>query len=305
MSIVDTTNALDVNALNDMRRSVEAGTPGANHKVAQQFEGLFLSMVLKNMRAALPQGDPLENDEVKMATSMFDNQIAQNLAAGKGIGLASALEKQMDRAKGSAIAPGTGVTPIALKPAAQAALPLRAIDEAGRSYHRAASVRVGQKPPTVPSAIHANFVDKYKSAAIAASQASGIPAKVILGQAALESGWGKHEARDANGNGSHNLFGIKAGASWTGPTVESVTTEYINGVAQKVVQKFRAYASDAESFMDYAKMIANSPRYAHVMQLAHDAVAFAAGIAHSGYATDPNYGQKLAQVINGPLRHLV
>jgi len=302
MSILDASNALDVNALNDMRRSVEAGTPGANHKVAQQFEGLFLSMMLKNMRAALPEGDPLNNDEVKMATSMFDNQIAQNLAAGKGIGLASALEKQLNRPKVTTVAPGTGATPISLKAAAQAALPLHAIEQSGLPYHKALSPKAAAG---TPSAIHVNFVDKYKSAAIAASQASGIPAKVILGQAALESGWGKHEARDAQGNGSHNLFGIKATASWTGPTVESVTTEYINGVAQKVVQKFRAYASDAESFMDYAKMIANSPRYAHVMQVAHDAVAFAAGIAHSGYATDPSYGQKLAQVINGPLRNLV
>jgi flagellar protein FlgJ len=153
--------------------------------------------------------------------------------------------------------------------------------------------------------VHVNFVEKYKSAAAAASEASGIPTKVILGQAALESGWGKHEVKDASGNGSFNLFGIKAGSGWKGATVEATTTEYVNGVAQKVVQKFRAYASYAESFMDYAKTVASNPRYAHVMEAAHDAMGFAAAMGRSGYATDPSYGQKLAQVISGPLRDLV
>jgi peptidoglycan hydrolase FlgJ len=307
----DPSNALDVNALSSLRRSVQAGDPGANHKVAQQFEGLFLSMMLKNMRAALPGGDPLQSDSVKMVTSMYDDQIAQSMAKGKGIGLATALEKQLNRPRATAIAPGTGTTALPLQsPAApgiplkvtdQASLPLRSIQQSGLHYRSS----VQPKAVAAPTEVHVSFVEKYKNAAIAASEASGIPTKVILGQAALESGWGKHEVKDASGNGSFNLFGIKAGANWTGPTVEASTTEYVNGVAQKVVQKFRAYASYADSFMDYAKMVANSPRYAHVMEVAHDALGFAAAMGRSGYATDPSYGQKLAQVISGPLRDLV
>ena len=170
--------------------------------------------------------------------------------------------------------------------------------------------------PAVPSAapndaaaaakpVHRDFVDRFKDAAIAAAEATGLPAKVLLGQAALESGWGRHEVRDSSGAGSFNLFGIKAGASWTGPTVDAVTTEVVNGVAQKVVQKFRAYASYAESFVDYAKLVANNPRYDKAMQVAGDALQFAREMGKSGYATDPNYGAKLARVITGPMSKLL
>ncbi|MGA2551710.1 MAG: flagellar assembly peptidoglycan hydrolase FlgJ [Burkholderiaceae bacterium] len=323
MAITDPTNALNYNQISDLRQSVKSGDANANHKVAQQFEGVFLTMMLKQMRSSLPGGDPLESDSVKMVRGMYDEQIAQSMAAGKGIGLASALEKQLNRPRSSAIAPGTGTTALPLHPADnstgyslraadQAALPLRSIQQSALHYRTSLQSRSSSVPAASTSTgssasndVHVDFVEKYKDAAVAASQASGIPTKVILGQAALESGWGKHEVKDASGNGSYNLFGIKAGSSWTGPTVEATTTEYVNGVAQKVVQKFRAYASYAESFMDYAKTIASSPRYAHVMEAAHDALGFAAAMGRSGYATDPAYGQKLAQVISGPLRNLV
>jgi flagellar protein FlgJ len=323
VTTTDPTNALDANAISTLRRSVQARDPGANHKVAQQFEGLFLSMMLKNMRSALPGGDPLASDQVKMVTGMYDDQIAQSMAAGKGIGLAAALEKQLNRPHASAIAPGTGATAfslnstspaggvpgpgLSLRPATAAPIPLHPAHGPGLTYKPTLAPQTSAAPstPVAPTEVHVSFVEKYKDAAAAASQASGIPTKVILGQAALESGWGKHEVKDASGNGSFNLFGIKAGANWTGPTVAATTTEYVNGVAQRVVQKFRAYSSYAESFMDYAKMVSSSPRYAQVMQGAHDAVGFATAMGRSGYATDPAYGQKLAQVINGPLRNLV
>jgi flagellar protein FlgJ len=309
----DPSNALDANAISSLRLSVKSGDANANHKVAQQFEGLFLSMMLKNMRSALPGGDPLASDQVKMVTSMYDDQIAQSMASGKGVGLAAALEKQLNRPRGGAVAAGTGTTGLPLGSNASPAtgLELKRQGAAGLPLHTLHPAGLTLKPSqllqstTLPSEVHVSFVEKYKDAAAAASQVSGIPTKVILGQAALESGWGKHEVKDASGNGSFNLFGIKAGANWNGPTVEAMTTEYVNGVAQRVVQKFRAYSSYAESFMDYAKMVSSSPRYAQAMQGAHDAVGFATAMGRSGYATDPAYGQKLAQVINGPLRNLV
>lgn len=311
MTTSPATNALDVNALGNLKRSVKAGDADANHKVAQQFEGLFLSMMLKNMRASLPGGDPLDSDQVKMVTGMYDDQIAQSMAAGKGVGLGAALEKQLNRSHTSAVAPGTGSTAMPLRAPAGSGYPLKGATHGAMNLHGLNAAGLHDKPGALapssaqPSEVHVSFVEKYKTAAIAASQASGVPAKLILGQAALESGWGKHEVKDAHGEGSYNLFGIKAGSNWNGPTVEAATTEYVNGVAQKVMQKFRAYSSYAESFMDYAKMVANSPRYAQAMGGAGDALGFAIAMGRSGYATDPAYGQKLAQVINGPLRDLV
>jgi flagellar protein FlgJ len=124
-----------------------------------------------------------------------------------------------------------------------------------------------------------------------------VPAKFIVSQAALESGWGKQEIKHADGLPSHNLFGIKAGASWKGRTVEVVTTEYENGVPKKVVEKFRAYNNYTESFRDWALLMKSNPRYAQVLEQGRSGAGFAYGLQRAGYATDPNYGDKLARVI--------
>jgi flagellar protein FlgJ len=143
-----------------------------------------------------------------------------------------------------------------------------------------------------------DFFDRMKSHASEAAEATGIPAKFMLGQAALESGWGRREIRYPDGSPSHNLFGIKAGANWTGPTVSVTTTEYVNGVPRQQVEKFRAYASYAESFKDYAALITKSPRYAAVAANSNTAEGFAGSLQRAGYATDPRYAEKLSRTIN-------
>jgi flagellar protein FlgJ len=145
------------------------------------------------------------------------------------------------------------------------------------------------------------FQDKLASHANEASRTTGIPAKFMLGQAALETGWGKREIRSADGTASHNLFGIKATANWTGKTVEVATTEYVNGVARKKMEKFRAYDSYADSFRDYASLLKNNPRYQNVIANGKDATAFAQGLQAAGYATDPHYAAKLGRIIKQSL----
>jgi flagellar protein FlgJ len=137
-----------------------------------------------------------------------------------------------------------------------------------------------------------------KEHAIAASNATGIPAKFLLGHAALESGWGKGEIRTTDGSPSHNLFGIKAGRNWKGATVDVTTTEYVDGAPRKMVQTFRAYASYAQAFQDYARLLQNSPRYAAVLTQS-DGAGFAQGLQRAGYATDPRYAEKLTRILNG------
>jgi flagellar protein FlgJ len=141
------------------------------------------------------------------------------------------------------------------------------------------------------------FQEKLGAHAEAASRETGIPAKFMLGQAALESGWGKREIKGADGSASHNLFGIKAGPGWKGKVATAVTTEYVNGVPQTRMEKFRAYDSYADGFKDYAKLISNNPRYDKVMASAGDASSFAHGLQKAGYATDPHYATKLSRII--------
>ncbi|NLY65052.1 MAG: flagellar assembly peptidoglycan hydrolase FlgJ, partial [Alcaligenaceae bacterium] len=142
-----------------------------------------------------------------------------------------------------------------------------------------------------------DFIDTMAPAANAAAARSGIPASLILSQAALESGWGKREIKDENGQTSYNLFGIKATGNWDGKVVHIMTTEYINGVARKVQQPFRAYDSYEESFADYAALISNNKRYRHVLT-AGNAQEAARQIQKAGYATDPQYANKLIRIMD-------
>lgn len=142
------------------------------------------------------------------------------------------------------------------------------------------------------------FQQKVGHHAEAASRETGIPAKFMLGQAALESGWGKREIIAADGSKSHNLFGIKATPGWKGKTVDAITTEYVNGVPQARREKFRVYDSYAEGFRDYAKLLTKNPRYENVISRSQDASSFAKGLQRAGYATDPHYATKLTRIIN-------
>jgi flagellar protein FlgJ len=143
-----------------------------------------------------------------------------------------------------------------------------------------------------------NFINKMLHHAKAATESTGMPAHLMLGQAALESGWGKHEIKTADGTPSHNLFGIKATGNLKGKVVETVTTEYINGVKQKRIEKFRAYDSYADSFKDFANLMKSNPRYQNVVANVHDVNRYANAMQNAGYATDPQYAKKLSSVIN-------
>ena len=145
------------------------------------------------------------------------------------------------------------------------------------------------------------FEDKLAVHAQEAARSTGIPAKFMLGQAALESGWGKREILAADGSSSHNVFGIKAGASWKGKVVETATTEYVNGVPERRIERFRAYDSYGDAFRDYAQTLQKNPRYQAVLANAQDVQGFAQGLQRAGYATDPHYAAKLTRIITHSL----
>jgi len=144
--------------------------------------------------------------------------------------------------------------------------------------------------------VYTRFVNRFVGAARAAAQMSGVPARLILAQAALETGWGRHEMTADSGAKSHNLFGIKADGSWDGATANNMTHEYVDGRKVGVREAFRAYGSYIESFVDHAKLLGNSARYAAVRQAGSPEQA-AQALQDCGYATDPRYADKLISIM--------
>jgi peptidoglycan hydrolase FlgJ len=324
--------ALDVQAVDGLRLQARKTDKAGLEAAARQFEALFMNMMLKSMREATPQDSLMDSDQSRLYVSMLDQQLAQSMSA-RGVGLADMMVQQLSRgmsaepaemAAQAASGDGSGIPaqspastktaplphdaglqqappgpqPLQVSPAMQAPQALQ------QSQQQMPPQQAGQAqwPPlqTRPQSQSAEFQARLKPHAQAASRMTGIPAQFMLGHAALETGWGKREIRAADGTPSHNLFGVKAGGNWKGAVVEAVTTEYVNGVPQKSVEKFRAYDSYADAFRDYANLLRGNPRYAGVMAQAAqglDAEGFANGLQRAGYATDPNYADKLSRII--------
>ena len=296
----------DTRSLDSLRSRSAHDPKGSVREAAKQFESLFMGELMKSMRATTLKTESEDGGMGAgggaggMATEMLDQQFASKMSGLPG-GLSEAIMKQLERQMG--MTPG----PIPVTKSANNTL---------------APLSVQPAPTRIPQGGAAGFVQQHSDAARQAEAVTGIPATFMVSQAALETGWGRKEIRHGDGSPSVNLFGIKATGNWKGPTAEVTTTEYINGKAQKVVAKFRAYGSYAESFADYAKLMKDSPRYAGVVQAASAGSAtahktagvanvadaggaasgFARGLQRAGYATDPAYADKLTRVINTTLR---
>jgi len=139
------------------------------------------------------------------------------------------------------------------------------------------------------------FIEKMLPQAQAAGRELGVDPHAIIAQAALETGWGTSQPADESG-ASHNLFGIKAGGRWQGASVASSTTEYESGLASEQVARFRAYGTAQESIDDYVTLLRDNPRYAAALNTGGDVQAFATALQRGGYATDPDYANKLVAV---------
>ncbi|EMB4689558.1 TPA: flagellar assembly peptidoglycan hydrolase FlgJ [Citrobacter farmeri] len=283
--------AWDAQSLNELK--AKAGQdPAANIRpVARQVEGMFVQMMLKSMREALPKDGVFSSDQTRLYTSMYDQQIAQQMTAGKGLGLAEMMVKQMTQGQ---------VQPAEETPQVPMKFPLETVT----SYQNQALTQLVRK--AIPRTLESNdeplsgdskdFLAQLSLPARLASEQSGVPHHLILAQAALESGWGQRQIRRENGEPSFNLFGVKASGNWKGPVTEITTTEYENGEAKKVKAKFRVYSSYLEALSDYVGLLTRNPRYAAVTTAA-TAEQGAQALQSAGYATDPNYARKLTSMI--------
>jgi flagellar protein FlgJ len=311
--------ALDMQGVDALRRTVHASPEEGLRQASRQFEAMFMNMVIKSMRESVPKSGLFDSQSQRLYTSMLDQQLAQSLS-GRGVGLAEAMMAQLQRqvASGSTDMDLDAPVPTAYVPSARDGMPAASASSSAASSSATGVPRTatpsrmarvdlsvyaangdGEAQKSAKASLQSHvdhFVERMGASAESASEATGVPAALILAQAALESGWGKREIRGDDGTQSHNLFGIKADKSWRGPSVEVWTTEYVDGEPQRVRAKFRAYGSYDEAFTDYARFLTRNPRYANVLNT-DDAAEAAHGLQRAGYATDPNYGHKLVRIM--------
>jgi peptidoglycan hydrolase FlgJ len=255
------TTYTDVNALEELKK--DPTSEKSINAVAQQVEAMFLQMMLKSMRDA-NMGDEMDGNEMSMYQDMFDKQIALTMSQHQDLGIAALLRRQ------------TGKSAPASKSAGAAAT---------------------SSTSSAPSP--AEFVSQVMPSIQRAASELGVDPRGLLAQAALETGWGQRMPRTADGSASHNLFGIKAGEEWSGARATADTVEFANGVATPRRTAFRAYGSIEESVNDFAKLLKNSPRYRDAVAAGGEPHAYVDSIGKSGYATDPEYANKLNKILNG------
>jgi len=305
----------DVQGLSDLKRAARAQDPAAVRETARQFESIFIRMMLQSMRDAGGQDELFSSQEGNTYRSMFDDQIALEMSRGKGIGIADMLVEQLIRAGVDAQA--SGVTQLsnavtARQPGEARAAPIVAPKPDSAEPATSAGATVSMAPvaatnaPTAALSADATseaaapasrraFLESILPAAQKAAEVLGVSPRSLMAQAALETGWGRSMQREGAGM-NFNLFGIKASGSWTGRVQDQSTVEYVNGMPQRQVERFRAYDSIEASFADHARLLSRNARYADAVGTGDDTAAYAQALQRGGYATDPSYARKLTAV---------
>jgi flagellar protein FlgJ len=293
--------------------------------VARKLEGQFAQMLIKCMREA-SFGDSLFPGENQTFRDMYDQQLAKAMTEGRGLGLAPMIARQLGATDTTPpVATNTALSAYRrMMPSAEADSMLDAI--AGRGIGSSAARDGASVPATItldtitvrpdaacaevenvasadPSRYARNtperFVAEIWDHAQSAAKELGVDPRALVAQAALETGWGRRVIKTGDGGSAHNLFGIKA-TGWKGERARTATHEYTNGVKHSETADFRAYASPAESFADYVRLLKSNPRYQQALAAGRDIAGFARGLQKAGYATDPTYANKIASIANGP-----
>jgi len=295
----------DFAGLTALKKQVQANDPKAIRAAAQQFESLFTDMMLKAMRAA-KLGEGLgESDQSDFYQDMYDQQLSLEISQGKGLGLADMLVQQLTRRgliKGAAAgttSAGTTSAGAARTGAARAATTPTGTTPTGTTPTGTTSTGAARAagPGALTDRQRIGFIRAMTPYAQRAGAALGVSPDSIIGQAALETGWGQHVPAGTGGASSHNLFGVKAGADWSGASVSAETTEYRAGAPAAQTQSFRAYSSLQQGVNDYVTLLRRQPAYQAALGTGDDVAAFAAGLQRGGYATDPDYVQKLSATV--------
>lgn len=285
----------DLHGLQHLKNETENKV--ALKKVAQQFESMFINLLLKNMRSAndvFGKEGMFDSQESRFYRDMHDNQLALSLAHGRGFGVADAMYRQLLRDHGHEVEKNYFPREIIREPI---------ISPSGSPSGSPSSKNNNQKTDisgehdrSLVVSTPEDFIHKVRDAATKAATSLGVDRDILIAQSALETGWGKKIISKADGDSSFNLFNIKADQRWPGNVVERSTLEFLGGKFAKVSAKFRAYDSIQESFNDFGQFIFGSERYKGVLKESLAPESFISGIHKAGYATDPNYVQKVMSV---------
>lgn len=315
----------DVSGVQNLKALAKRDKNAALNEIAHQFESVMVQMMMKSMRdanAVFGQDDPLNSHEAQMYQDMFDNQLSLSLTKGKGMGIASALLRQLQGQAGikpevAKVGDADALQRSGLRASSRENLTdvfsgdlttalSGAVPDGDDTYQQLMTlVSKDETPaPVVVSTFAADrldgtpeqFVDALMPVAEQVATRLGVDSRVLLSQAALETGWGEKVIRTGDGRSSFNFFNIKADGNWKGAVVSVPTLEYRDGVAVRETANFRAYNSPEESFADYAQLIANNPRYQNALASAADPRAYVHALQRAGYATDPHYAQKVLSV---------
>lgn len=292
-------NANDIKGLDRLRQAAQSGDKDALQEAAQQFEAIFVQMMLKSMRQAQDsmedKSNPFNSQNVKFYRDMHDQQLAVDIASNGSMGMAELIVQQFT--------PGeNGFTPASVI-RSDGNLPEEGTRKSSTGSERTDSVT----RPTKAAAFGSpeEFIQKLLPEAQQVAKLLGIDPQALVAQAAVETGWGKYMIHDHRGQNSHNLFGIKADKSWQGDKTAIDTLEYNQGVAKKQKANFRAYTSFGESLKDYVSFVKDNPRYEQAINSASQPDAYFTELQKAGYATDPNYADKIMSVLNGAVKNFI
>ncbi|MDR7119193.1 flagellar assembly peptidoglycan hydrolase FlgJ [Rheinheimera soli] len=313
-------NYHDLTSLQQLKHSSGGDDDKALKQAAKQFESIFMGMLLSSMRKAnevFEDDGALNSNATKFYKDMYDKQLATDLSEKGSLGLADLLVQQLRPTKGK-------TTPASMLKVPTESAPVRDAASRGEDKHKLVGVLLKKQPeyqmpvlPQPPSTLvvagpeqpeqqpddwnfktPGEFIQKLMPAARQAAQKLGLEPLALLAQAALETGWGQRTFKTAEGHQSFNFFGIKAHNSWQGEVAVVDTLEYRQGVAQKEKAKFRAYESPEQGLGDYVDFIKSNPRYQQALSVVDNPKAYFQQLQAAGYATDPNYAQKILSVFN-------
>lgn len=320
-------NYHDLTSLAQLKHSKGGNDDAALKQAAKQFESIFMGMLLSSMRKAnevFEDDGVLNSNATKFYQDMYDKQLSTELSEKGSLGLADLLVQQLRPTKGKTTPASMLKLPTEAAPVPERAIRAEAsqsaeVESAKIAAKNQQELKVPQQPTPAPAVVTetlatatatetenddwtfaspGEFIEKLMPAAKQAAQKLGLEPLALLAQAALETGWGQRTFKTAEGNNSFNFFGIKAHNSWQGDVAVVDTLEYRQGVAQKEKAKFRAYESPEQSLGDYVDFIKSNPRYQQAIAVADNPKAYFQQLQAAGYATDPNYAQKILSVFN-------
>ena len=300
---------LDFAQFNKLRTMTRTDESQALRATARQMEGVFLNMMLQSMRQAnamFTEDGLFQSRETEFYQGMFDKQLTTNIANNSGIGLADVIVKQLESMKPSASLPDLQSYPTEsyLSTAIPALYTREHKVETDTRFQSDSDLQASDVEPDLQPLKWTNpkeFVEVIYPFAEKAAAKLGVSVNAVIAQAVLETGWGKKILEKSDGVTSHNLFGIKADSQWKGSETRNTTTEYRNGIAAKEEAAFRSYSTVEDAFEDYVAFLENNPRYKSVVRNNIESKQWGYLLQKAGYATDPNYGNKIAQIMESDI----